>query len=93
MKYVDNGSFYTVRCTKADVEAFKRSYPCSGLPNMAIAFQFDARNGDLVDIYCRRDTHTFDGPGLVALSQDAQRYGKERIDINARYRALDSAHS
>lgn len=78
MRYFDNGSLFTVQCSRADVEAFKRSYPCSGLPNVPIAFQFDKRNGDIVDIVYRRDSAGFDGPGLLALSQDAQAYGQAK---------------
>ena len=76
MRYFDNGVFYTVQATRADVEAFKRSYPCSGLPNRAISFQYDKRNGDLVDI--TPESSGFDGPGLLALSQDCQQYGERR---------------
>ena len=41
---------YTV-VTAAELRAFKRSWPCHGIPDEvgAIAFNFDAR-GDLVDI-------------------------------------------
>jgi hypothetical protein len=79
MKYIDNGSYFTVQCSKADVEAFKTQYPCSGLPSLAIGFQFYKRNGDLVDIFCKRDSATFDGSGLAALSQDAFAYGEKKI--------------
>lgn len=78
MRYFDNGCLYTVQCSTRDVETFKASWPCSGLPSLPIAFQFDKRTGDLVDILCRRDSSSFDGPSLVALSEDAQQYGKSR---------------
>jgi hypothetical protein len=90
MKYRDLGSAYNVSVSRAEVEAFKRQYPCSGLPDKAITFQFDARNGDLVDIW--PDSSKFDGSGLLALSQDAQAYGRERIDINARLQKLDAVN-
>lgn len=76
MRYRDCGSFYNVSVSRADVEAFKRTYPCSGLPDKAFTFQFDKRNGDLVDIW--PDSLRYDGPGLLALSQDAQTYGERR---------------
>ena len=79
MKYFNRGSCYSVLVSRRDVEAFKRIYPCSGLPDRAITFQFDRRNGDLVDIW--PDSHTFDGPGLLALSQDAHAYGERHESI------------
>lgn len=78
MRLTDNGAFFTVSCSRRDVDAFKRTYPCSGLPDTAIAFQFDKCNGDLVDIFCRKDSASFDGPALVALSEDAQKFGDAR---------------
>lgn len=61
------------------INAFKRSWPCHGLPDdlAELAFEFDP-NGDLVDIEAKDcqgkplDTHDFDGPALLALCQDAQ---------------------
>jgi hypothetical protein len=81
MRTYDNGSFYTVTCSEHDVRDFKSTWPCSGLPTRSISFQFDKRNGDLVDI--RPDSQHFDGPALVALSQDAQAYGKKRLKLPA----------
>lgn len=61
-----------------EIEAFKRSWPCNGLPELTtIEFEFDS-NRNLVDIdaygedtlWC--DSREFDGPALLALSQDAQ---------------------
>lgn len=77
MRFIDNGCFYTVMLSTHDVDVFKRSYPCSGIPSRPISFQFDKRNGDLVDV--TPDSGAFDGPGLVALSQDAQTYGERRL--------------
>jgi hypothetical protein len=64
------------------IDAFKGSWPCHGLPDdlETIAFEY-ANNGDLVDIEAKDanggtlDTHKFDGPALVALSQDAKEHG------------------
>ncbi len=74
MRYYDNGCFYSVAVSRAEVEAFKATWPCSGLPDRAIWFQFDKRNGDLVDIR----PSDIDGEDLLALSHDAQAYGKRR---------------
>lgn len=76
MKYTDLGSCYNVQVSKAEVEAFKAKWPCSDFPSRAITFQFDKRNGDLVDIW--PDSSKFDGPALVALSEDAQAFGAPR---------------
>lgn len=76
MRVFDNGSSFTVTCTRRDVAAFKRAYPCSDIPDIAIAFEFEKRNGDLCGIQCRRDTAEFDGPALVALSIDAYEFGE-----------------
>lgn len=61
------------------IESFKRSYPCSGIPELSgITFEFDSR-GNLVDIIALSwedgtytDSSEFDGAGLLALSHDAQ---------------------
>lgn len=79
MKTYDNGCFYTVTCTRSDVAAFNSAWPCSPIPARAISFQFDKRNGDLVDIV--PDSSGFDGGALLALSQDAQAYGKKRLGL------------
>lgn len=86
MRYFDNGCFYSVQVTRAEVEGFKDSWPCSTLPDRAITFQYDKRNGDLVDI--TPDSADFDGPDLLALSQDAQSYGQRQI-ARAEARAFD----
>src|SRR5437870_4279148 len=59
----------------AQIEAFKDQWPCSGIPELdSITFEF-ADNGDLVDIVAMVDGHQvdsaeFDGPALLALSQE-----------------------
>lgn len=63
------------------LDKFCAQWPCHGIPTTlaSISFWF-ADNGDLVDILAksrngrRVDSATFDGPALVALSQDAQEY-------------------
>lgn len=68
MRYHDNGCFHSVTVDKAEVLEFKWHWPGSGLPERSHWFQFDKRNGDLVDM---RPSY-YDGPDLLALSQDAQ---------------------
>ena len=62
-----------------EIESFKDQWPCNGLPELeSITFEYDSR-GDLVDILAidingrAVDIADFDGPALLALSQDAQR--------------------
>lgn len=58
----------TVGFSRADVIAFKRQWPCSGLRDQQYWFQFEAK-GDLVDTNVgERD----DGSAATALSHDAQ---------------------
>jgi hypothetical protein len=81
MRARDLGAHYRVHCSAEDVAAFMRSFPCSGLSGHPIAFDFAKRNGDLVDVYPNRPSE--DGPGLVALSHDAQAYGRKRLRLDA----------
>ncbi len=68
-----------ITINRTDLDAFCAQWPCHGIPTTlaSITFWF-ADNGDLVDILAksrngrRVDSATFDGPALVALSQDAQ---------------------
>lgn len=82
MKYHDQGAFFRVTCSESDIEAFAEQFPCSGFRyGDRASFTFRSRNGDLVDLQI---THAFagpverDGPGVVALSHDAQAYGMSR---------------
>lgn len=67
---------------RARLEAFKAHWPCHGLPDGLeyLTCEF-AANGDLIDIVATdefgavMDTHEFDGPALVALTQDIRRDG------------------
>lgn len=64
---------------RSDLETFRRSWPCHGLPDSLdrIWFGFGS-NGDLVEIEAkarngrRLDSAKFDGPAWLALSRDAQ---------------------
>jgi len=72
----------------SQIEAFKRTYPCSGIPELSgITFEF-ASNDDLVDIIALSwedgtyiDSAEFDGAGLLALSQDALRIQRLRRSL------------
>jgi hypothetical protein len=75
MRYIDNGCFHSVSVSKAEVLAFKDRWPCSGLPERSHWFQFYKRNGDLVDMR----PNYYDGPDLLALSQDAQRFAEQTL--------------
>lgn len=77
MKITLIGVHVQVMMSRKDVDAFKASYPCSGLPSRAITFEFNTRNGDLVDIF--PDSSKFDGPALLALSQDAQEFAVKAV--------------
>ena len=84
MRVHDNGAYFTVTVTAVEVRKFKATWPCSGLPGTRIWFQFDKRNGDLVDIGPYHYAHRIDGPAAAALSQDAQRYGAARLQATAK---------
>lgn len=82
MRVYDNGAFYTVAVYAGEVRRFNDSWPGSRLPNRAITFEFDKSNGDLVDILPHDIADEVDGPEAVALSQDAQKYGRERLRLD-----------
>lgn len=77
MKAIDNGCFYSVRVSRQGVSDFKDRWPCSTLPDRSVWFQFDKRNGDLVDMH----PSDMDGSDVLALSQDAQAYGKQILKL------------
>lgn len=81
MRAYDNGSFYTVSVSYLDIAAFADTWPCSGMrnPKVPLAFTFDKRNGDLVDMV--GESEEYDQSALLALSQDAQAYGRKHLKI------------
>ena len=83
MKAYDNGCFYSVAVSADEVSAFKASWPCSGMPSQrGIWFQFDKRNGDLVDMKPNNwEERGADGSAMLALASDAQEYGKRRLQL------------
>lgn len=70
----DNGCFFTVCVSEWEVREWARTWPCFG-PRRAIWFQFDKRNGDLVDMKSGADRDC-DPSGILALSRDAQLWGE-----------------
>lgn len=83
MKAFDNGCFYSVQLNCQDVANFKAQWPCNGMPDKPIWFQFDKRNGDLVDMKPSNwEEYGADGSAMAALSQDAQTYGKSRLKLS-----------
>lgn len=71
------------RMNRREIDAFKTTWPCHGLPDNlhSITCEFET-NGDLADLTCRArngrilDTQRFDGPALLALVNDCQAKGK-----------------
>jgi hypothetical protein len=86
MRCTQLGSAFNVAVGEADIQAFNRSWPGSNLRGLrGVTFQFDARSGDLIDIWYRNgDADRWDGPALAALSEDAQQYGYHRIQSETR---------
>jgi hypothetical protein len=83
------GGFITVDVSSTDVNAFRKQFPCSRIPEgSSFIFELDSRNGDLVNItmYLNPDglyedfkgqyvdSAEYDGAGLLALSCDATNY-------------------
>lgn len=78
MRVRDLGSAFNVSVSRLEVGEFRGQWPCSGLPDKTITFQFDKRNGDLIDLW---SISTADGPAWVALSDDAKAYGFNRLKL------------
>jgi hypothetical protein len=84
-----HGSVYTVLVTNAEVCEFARSWPANRLDTDGeYIFQFDARNGDLVDVSAMTDEgiardilEDEDGDWLAALSNDATLVGAEALGL------------
>lgn len=77
---------YSVVATQLGVETFKSRWPCSQLPERPIRFDY-ASNGDLVGI-----TGTgYDGPDMLALSQDAQAFAEQVLERRRRAAQRDAA--
>jgi hypothetical protein len=79
MRFYDNGSLYSVSVSPAEMRAFADRWPCSGMrnPSRGMWFQFDRRNGDLVDIQGERES--YDNAAVAALSEDAQKWAQQFV--------------
>lgn len=79
----DLGSLYSVSVSGAMVREWIQRWPASGLHGLkGVTFEFDKRNGDLVDVrYRNGNAEKWDGPALVALSEDAQAVGRKRLGL------------
>lgn len=77
MRVYDQGSLVRVCVSRREIDRFKRTWPCSGLPSKSISFVFDKVNGDLVDL----SPSFVDGSAATALSQDAKDYLAKWLDI------------
>ncbi len=76
MRAFNNGSLFSVTVASDEITDFARHWPCCELPFGPITFQFEKNNGDLVAITGHAD---YDGPDLLALSEDAEEYGRGRM--------------
>lgn len=83
MQAFDNGSYFTVTVTRREIEAFAARWPCSGMrsPRRALTFQFEKRNGDLVDL--TGEAPGYDEGAVSALADHAKEYGRRRLGIPA----------
>ena len=68
----DNGCFLSVTVSSSEVLFLRQSWPCSGLPSSSIWFQFDRKNGDLVDM--RPNCFYSDVWAVNALCQEAKQF-------------------
>ncbi len=78
MRAYDNGCFYTVSYSALDAEEFSSKWPCSTVRGKG-SFQYDKRNGDLVD--ATGSASRKDGDDWLAFSHDCQKYGQRRLGI------------
>lgn len=83
MRCFDLDSCFSVACSEADIAVFNSYWPCSELRGLrGVTFTFDKRNGDLIDIHYRNgNSDKWDGSACLALSSDAQDYGKKRLGL------------
>ncbi len=83
------GSTYSVLVTNRKLNEFAAAFPCNGLDlESEYLFQFDARNGDLVEVTALRDgerpddiSEQEDGEALRVLSEDAGLTGAEQLGL------------
>lgn len=78
MRVYDQGSGFRVVVSIDDVRRFKSVWPASGIPTRSMWFDFNKDRGDLVDTNA---PDAGDGSALLALSEDAQKYGESKLNI------------
>lgn len=78
MRCYDNGDLFTVTYNANDCQKFNSQWPCSTVKGKG-SFQFDKRNGDLVD--ATGTALTGDGSEWLAFSQDCQAYGMKKLKL------------
>ena len=81
MRVYNNGCFVTVTVSEREVKDFAAQWPCFGEAG-ALAFQFDAKNGDLVDL---RGDMGMDECGVNALCEDAWKVALSRPFVSRQY--------
>lgn len=82
MKTQDDGCFLSVTVSSSEVMFFRQSWPCSDLPSRPIWFQFDRKNGELVDM--RPNCFFSDPDAVAALCQDAKQFAVETAGLPVR---------
>ncbi len=85
MKFQSNPQSYCfyVSFTPSEARAFNAQWPGAGIPKRNAWFQFEKRNGDLVDLHPCLCAPKFDGDecALNALSQTACKFGLEALRV------------
>ena len=74
--YNARSAFVTVEFEPEDVARFAAQWPCFDGPEDGVSFEFDTRNGDLVDM----SPSDWDGPAALAMSQDAREHFQAHKD-------------
>lgn len=80
---------FSVTVTNAEVNSFAATWPCHGLDlDSEYVFQFDARNGDLIEVSALRNgvtpddiTENEDGQALGVLCDDACLTGADELGL------------
>lgn len=78
------GSAVNVTVSERAIDAWRECWPGSGLGGLrGVTFQFSKKNGDLIDIWYKNSgAEKWDGPALVALSEDAFAVAEQRLAKN-----------
>jgi hypothetical protein len=79
MKVTNKGAFIHVGASEAEVMAFKRQWPCNGMPERSFWAEFQTSNGDLVDMTDR--FRKADDAAVNALVEDLKQHAKKRLNL------------